>query len=127
MDIKKTSFLEVLLLLVVMSLGLGNVYAAEFVVKDIRVEGLQRISARTVFNNLPVKIGDTVDSEDTPDIIKSLYKSGFFKDIRLEHERVAPPAGFQDLAQQLEAGSRVAFGEQFGFGGELRARLLKGL
>ncbi len=64
----------------------GHLYAAELVIKDIRVEGLQRISAGTVFNHLPVKIGQTVQSDDTADIIKSLYKSGFFKDIKLEYE-----------------------------------------
>lgn len=64
----------------------ANAHAAEFVVKDIRVEGLQRISAGTVFNYLPVKVGGIIDSADTPDIIKSLYKTGFFKDIKLEHE-----------------------------------------
>ena len=63
-----------------------NLNAAELVIKDIRVEGLQRISAGTVFNHLPVKIGQTVQSEDTAEIIKSLYKSGFFKDIKLEYE-----------------------------------------
>ncbi len=65
---------------------LSQVAAAEFVVKDIRVEGLQRISAGTVFNYLPVKIGETISTEDTPDIIKSLFKTGFFKDIKLENE-----------------------------------------
>jgi len=68
------------------SLVAFNLHAAELVIKDIRVEGLQRISAGTVFNHLPVKIGQTVQSEDTAEIIKSLYKSGFFKDIKLEYE-----------------------------------------
>jgi len=64
----------------------GETYSAEFVVKDIRVEGLQRISAGTVFNYLPIKIGETIVSSETPSIIKALYKTGFFKDIKLEHE-----------------------------------------
>ncbi|MBT8440470.1 MAG: outer membrane protein assembly factor BamA, partial [Gammaproteobacteria bacterium] len=68
------------------SLVAVNLSAAELLIKDIRVEGLQRISAGTVFNNLPVKIGQKVQSEDTAEIIKSLYKSGFFKDIKLEYE-----------------------------------------
>ena len=63
-----------------------QLHSAELVIKDIRVEGLQRISAGTVFNYLPVKIGQTVDSDDTADIIKSLFKSGYFKDIKLEYE-----------------------------------------
>ncbi|MET0105576.1 MAG: outer membrane protein assembly factor BamA [Sedimenticola sp.] len=62
------------------------VFADTFVIRDIRVEGLQRISAGTVFNYLPVKIGEKIDADETPGIIKSLYKTGFFKDIRLERE-----------------------------------------
>ncbi|OOZ37081.1 outer membrane protein assembly factor BamA [Solemya velesiana gill symbiont] len=61
-------------------------FGESFVIKDIRVEGLQRISAGTVFNYLPVKIGEAIDATETSSIIKSLYKTGFFKDIRLERE-----------------------------------------
>ncbi|MES9969216.1 MAG: outer membrane protein assembly factor BamA, partial [Candidatus Thiodiazotropha sp.] len=60
--------------------------AAAFVVEDIRVEGLQRISAGTVFNYLPIKTGDVVDAGNTSHIIRTLYKTGFFKDIRLESD-----------------------------------------
>ena len=76
----------IILFSILASFVVSNLSAAELVIKDIRVEGLQRISAGTVFNHLPVKIGQTVQSEDTADIIKSLYKSGFFKDIKLEYE-----------------------------------------
>lgn len=57
-----------------------------FVVKDIRVEGLQRISAGTVFNYLPVKVGDRLDDNGAKDAIQALFKTGFFKDVRLEQE-----------------------------------------
>jgi outer membrane protein insertion porin family len=57
-----------------------------FVIEDIRVEGLQRISAGTVFNYLPVKVGDTLTDEKSADAIRSLFKTGFFKDVRLERE-----------------------------------------
>ncbi|MEJ2618671.1 MAG: outer membrane protein assembly factor BamA [Candidatus Thiodiazotropha sp.] len=60
--------------------------AAAFVVEDIRVEGLQRISAGTVFNYLPVKTGDQVTVGNTAKIIRALHKTGFFKEIRLERE-----------------------------------------
>ncbi|MBT2970589.1 MAG: outer membrane protein assembly factor BamA [Candidatus Thiodiazotropha sp. (ex Ctena orbiculata)] len=60
--------------------------SAAFVVEDIRVEGLQRISAGTVFNYLPIKTGDEVDAGNTAQIIRTLYKTGFFKDIRLERD-----------------------------------------
>ena len=60
--------------------------AEPFVVQDIRVEGLQRISAGTVFNYLPVRIGQQIQPEETAAIIRELYKTGFFKDVRLERE-----------------------------------------
>jgi outer membrane protein insertion porin family len=64
----------------------GPVLAGSFIVKDIRVEGLQRISAGTVFNYLPVKPGDVVNARSVPQIIRTLYKTGFFKDVRLERD-----------------------------------------
>ena len=57
-----------------------------FVIKDIRLEGLQRISAGTVFNYLPVKVGDQIDDTLSSQAIRALYKTGFFKDVRLEQE-----------------------------------------
>jgi len=57
-----------------------------FVIGDIRVEGLQRISAGTVFNYLPIKVGDTFDQDDSTAVIKSLFKTGFFKDVHLDRE-----------------------------------------
>lgn len=57
-----------------------------FVVKDIRVEGLQRISAGTVFNYLPVKTGETFDEARSEQAIRALFKTGFFKDVALERD-----------------------------------------
>ncbi|ARU31030.1 outer membrane protein assembly factor BamA [Sulfuriferula sp. AH1] len=57
-----------------------------FVVKDIRVEGIQRTEAGTVFSYLPVKVGDTLDAEKSAAAIKALYATGFFKDVRLEEQ-----------------------------------------
>ncbi|AKH19309.1 outer membrane protein assembly factor BamA [Sedimenticola thiotaurini] len=57
-----------------------------FVVQDIRVDGLQRISPGTVFNYLPVKIGQQIESDETGEIIRALYKTGFFKDVKLERQ-----------------------------------------
>lgn len=62
------------------------VNAAQFVVTDIRVEGLQRIAAGTVFNYLPIQVGDRISDEDTGDVIRSLYRTGFFKDVQLERD-----------------------------------------
>jgi outer membrane protein insertion porin family len=61
------------------------VFAAEpFVVKDIRVEGIQRTEAGTVFSYLPVKVGEEMTDEKTAAAIKALYATGFFKDVRVE-------------------------------------------
>ena len=57
-----------------------------FVVRDIRVEGIQRTEAGTVFSYLPVKVGDTLTDEKAAQAIKSLFGTGFFKDVRLEVE-----------------------------------------
>ncbi|NCF81683.1 MAG: outer membrane protein assembly factor BamA [Proteobacteria bacterium] len=60
--------------------------AEPFVVQDIRLEGLQRISAGTIFNYLPIKVGDRVDSKRTGEALRALYKTGFFRDVRIERE-----------------------------------------
>ncbi len=57
-----------------------------FVIKDIRVEGLQRIAAGTVFSYLPIKVGDTLNDRRSGSVIRALFKTGFFKDVRLEKE-----------------------------------------
>jgi outer membrane protein insertion porin family len=59
---------------------------APFVVKDIRVEGIQRTEAGTVFSYLPVRVGETFDDDKGTAAIKALYATGFFKDVRLEEE-----------------------------------------
>ena len=55
-----------------------------FVVKDIRIEGIQRTEAGTVFSYLPVKVGDTMTEEKAAQAIRSLYATGFFRDVSLE-------------------------------------------
>ncbi len=74
-----------------LTLALAAVFAIQpaiaeepFVVKDIRVEGIQRTEAGTVFSYLPVKVGETMTDEKTAAAIKALYATGFFKDVRLE-------------------------------------------
>src|ERR1700687_3293439 len=57
-----------------------------FTVKDIRVEGVQRTDAGTVFSYLPIKVGDRVDDEKASAAVKALYATGFFRDVRLEEE-----------------------------------------
>jgi outer membrane protein insertion porin family len=74
-----------------LTLALAAVFAVQpafaeepFVVKDIRVEGIQRTEAGTVFSYLPVKVGEMMTDEKTAAAIKALYATGFFKDVRLE-------------------------------------------
>jgi outer membrane protein insertion porin family len=57
-----------------------------FVVRDIRVEGIQRTEAGTVFSYLPLKVGDTLSEDKAAQAIKALFGTGFFKDVRLEVE-----------------------------------------
>ena len=57
-----------------------------FVVKDIRVEGIQRTEAGTVFSYLPVKVGERFSEDKAAQAIKALFATGFFKDVRLEVE-----------------------------------------
>jgi len=57
-----------------------------FTVKDIRVEGIQRVEAGTVFSYLPVKVGETMTDEKAAQAIKALFATGFFKDVRIEVE-----------------------------------------
>ena len=57
-----------------------------FDVKDIKLEGLQRISVGTVFNYLPIKPGDKITKSEIKNAIRVLYKTGFFKDIHIERE-----------------------------------------
>lgn len=57
-----------------------------FLVSDVRVKGLQRISAGAIFNYLPIKVGDTFDPSRSSELIRELYKTGLFKNIQLSTE-----------------------------------------
>src|SRR5687767_3314398 len=57
-----------------------------FVIKDIRVEGIQRTEAGTVFSYLPVKVGDTMTDEKASQTIRALFATGFFRDVTVEAE-----------------------------------------
>ena len=60
--------------------------AQDFVVRDIKIKGLQRISEGTVYNYLPVSVGEKFSLDSTGPAVKSLFKTGFFKDISVERE-----------------------------------------
>jgi outer membrane protein insertion porin family len=58
----------------------------EFTVGDIRIEGLQRISEGTVYNYLPVNIGDRLDHRRIEEALRALYATGFFSDVELRRD-----------------------------------------
>jgi outer membrane protein insertion porin family len=73
--------------LAVLLLALGAVPALAiepFTIKDIRVEGIQRTEAGTVFSYLPVKVGDTMTDDKAAQAIRALFATGFFRDVTLE-------------------------------------------
>ena len=59
---------------------------ADFTVGDIRVEGLQRVSEGTVYNYLPVNIGDHLSAQRVREAIRALYATGFFRDVQLRRD-----------------------------------------
>ncbi|MFI3190783.1 outer membrane protein assembly factor BamA [Crenothrix sp. D3] len=58
----------------------------EFIVRDIQVKGLQRISAGTVYNDFPVNVGERFSLDHSAAAIRALFKTGFFKDVSLSRE-----------------------------------------
>src|SRR3984957_13977458 len=59
---------------------------ADFTVGDIRVEGLQRVSEGTVYNYLPVNIGDHLNATRVREAIRALYATGFFRVVQLRRD-----------------------------------------
>jgi len=60
--------------------------AADFVVEDIRVDGAQNIEVGTIFNYLPVKVGDVADEALINQSIKALFATGFFQDVEIRRQ-----------------------------------------
>jgi outer membrane protein insertion porin family len=59
---------------------------ADFTVRDIRIEGLQRISAGTVYNYLPVNIGDRLSAQRVREALRALYATGFFSNVQIRRD-----------------------------------------
>ena len=78
---------NILYILLFFSTLISGVHAAqEFIIEDIRVEGLERITPGTVFNYLPMQVGDAFDDSRSSEAIRALFKTGFFEDVRLERD-----------------------------------------
>jgi outer membrane protein insertion porin family len=58
-------------------------HADSFTVESIEVEGIKKITIGTVLSYLPINVGETLDIERTPELIRELYSTGFFDDIEL--------------------------------------------
>ena len=68
-------------------LGAFDAHAtSDFVVRDIKVTGLQRVKVGTVLNYLPVQVGETIGEGATPQIIRTLYETGVFQSVVLERQ-----------------------------------------
>jgi outer membrane protein insertion porin family len=75
----------VLSLALAAALHTGSAWAVEpFLLKDIRVEGLQRTDAGTVFASLPFRIGDTYNDDKGAAALRALFATGLFKDVRID-------------------------------------------
>ena len=69
------------------ALNAGNAFALDpFVISDIRIEGLERIAAGTIFNYLPLEVGDRLDRQSATEAMQALFRTGFFEDITLDQQ-----------------------------------------
>lgn len=77
---------RLLLPAVISAIIMSEASAASFTISDIRLSGLQRVSAGSVFAALPLGVGDEVDERALADATRSLFQTGFFQDIRLARD-----------------------------------------
>jgi outer membrane protein insertion porin family len=80
----KSSALSILLALLLAALPAAAM--DPFVVEDIRIDGIERISAGTVFTYLPIERGDRIDRTRAAEAVRALYRTGFFSDVSLERQ-----------------------------------------
>ena len=85
MAVKKALVASCLLGISLMAQG-AELASTSFVVQDIRVEGLQRVTLGAALLNLPIRVGDTLDAQTSANAIKKLYGSGNFEDIQLKRD-----------------------------------------
>ena len=84
--LRQSLWIPLIVCLVSLTPGLTSAQTGEFVVRDMRVEGLQRISEGTVFNYLPINIGDTIDQVRIQEAIRALYSQALFDDIEMRRD-----------------------------------------
>jgi outer membrane protein insertion porin family len=75
-----------LLLMLIYSLPALAQDSTSFIVRDIRIEGLQRISEGAVFNYLPVSIGDELDRQRIQEAMRAIFATEFFADVELRRD-----------------------------------------
>lgn len=63
-----------------------HTFADSFVIKDIQINGLQRITAGAVFNGISIKVGEGFDDERSEDVIRELFQMGFFSDVNIDKD-----------------------------------------
>ena len=78
-----SNYLKKIFILLILSSSCANASSEAWVVEDIRISGLQRISAGSIFSNVPVTIGDKINIEDIQNITKSIFETGNFDDIQI--------------------------------------------
>jgi outer membrane protein insertion porin family len=106
--------------LIVATAGWAQTFAP-FVVRDIRVEGVQRIEPGTVFSYLPVKVGETMTEEKAQQALRALFATGFFRDVRLEVENDVLVV----LVEERPAVAQVNFSGVKEFDGETLRKILR--
>ncbi|WP_303293757.1 outer membrane protein assembly factor BamA [Marinobacter sp. ST-43] len=82
----RRSLLAVAVGLAITATGMKPALADEFTVADIEVEGLQRVSAGSVFSAFPVNIGERMDETRLAEAIKDLFRTGLFTDIQASRD-----------------------------------------
>jgi outer membrane protein assembly factor BamA len=76
----------ILVMRCVLVLAQNETTPADFTVGDIKIEGLQRVSEGTVYNYLPVNIGDHLTPQRVREAIRALYATGFFRDVQIRRD-----------------------------------------
>jgi outer membrane protein insertion porin family len=89
-------------LFLALSLVTFSAVAEVFQVDDIRIEGLQRVSAGTVFAALPVRVGDLIDESVVREATRSLFRTGYFSDVVMVRENGVLVIGLEERPAVIE-------------------------